>query len=568
MSEDVSTATDHDERLAALLESLAETRRRGELPDIESAAIAHPELADELRQLWATMQFAHEFAPRAGTEPATLPDPKSHPSPSQLCPPCRFGDYDLEEELGRGGMGVVYKARDRRLGRTVALKVILRGEAATPEQIGRFRAEARAAGQLDHPHLVPVFDAGEVERMPYFAMKYVEGSTLSSILASGPMTPLDAVRLLIPVCRAVAFAHDKKFLHRDLKPSNILIDEEGRPFVTDFGLVKDVSGDTGERSFVGDLTRSGTILGTPAYMAPEQAFGTPQGLTPAADVYSLGVILYEMLTGRPPFRAATSGDTLLLVREQEPVAPSSLNPKVPTDLELICLKCLQKQPAKRYRAAEQLADDLQAFLNGERPSVRSGTVLSYIGGMLHDTHNATVLENWGLLWMWHSLKVFLLCVLTNALAWWGVNDHWPFVLLWTFGLVVWGAIFWALRRRGGPVMFVERQIAHVWAASVAATISVFLVEVLLGLDPLVLTPLLAVIAAMVFVIKGGMLSGQFYIAAAVLFLTALFMAWLAPLTRPWTIGPLLFGTSSALCFFVPGLRYYLRRRQAARLAGR
>jgi serine/threonine-protein kinase len=559
-------AEDRDRRLAAVLETLLDAQRRGEMPDVEATARAHPDLADELRQLWATMMFAHEFAPTAD-----LPTRESRQCPTTptngLVLPCAFGDYDLEAELGRGGMGVVYKARDRRLGRTVALKVILRGEAATPEQVARFRAEARAAGQLDHPNLVPVYDAGEVDQRPYFVMKYIDGRTLGSMLDDGPLPPRDAVRLLIPICRAVAFAHGKQFLHRDLKPSNVLIDRQGQPYVTDFGLVKDVSGGSPERSAVADLTRSGAILGTPAYMAPEQAFGASRAPTPAGDVYSLGVILYECLTGRPPFRAATSADTLLLVREQEPVAPSSLNPRVPGDLELICLKCLQKQPARRYHSAEGLADDLQAFLDGDRPSVRSGTVLSYIGGMLHDTHNAAVLENWGLLWMWHSLKVFLLCVLTNILAWYGVENHWPYVLLWTFGLVVWGAIFWALRRRGGPVMFVERQIAHVWAASVAATISVFLVEVFLGLKPLTLTPLLAVIAAMVFVIKGGMLSGQFYVAAAVLFLTALVTEWLTP-QLPVTVAPLVFGAASALCFFVPGLRYYLKRRQASRLAAR
>ncbi len=559
-------APDRDERLAAVLEGLLERRHRGELPDVEAAVRAHPDLADELRQLWATALFAHEFAPTpnrpadkapektaAAKQTPTPPDGRRPPGPVPELPH-PFGDYELLEEVGRGGMGVVYKARDQRLGRTVALKVVLRGDEATPEQLGRFRAEARAAGQLDHPNLVPVFDAGEADGLPFFVMKYVDGSTLSTLLADGPLPPRDAARLLIPICRAVAFAHEKGFLHRDLKPSNVLIDARGQPYVTDFGLVKEVSGN-------GDhLTNTGVLLGTPAYMAPEQAFGTPRGLTPASDVYSLGVILYEMLTGRPPFRAATGADTLLLVREQEPVAPGSLNPRVPGDLELICLKCLQKQPARRYATAAQLAADLQAYLDGERPSVRSGTVLSYVGGMLHDTHHAAVLENWGLLWMWHSLKIFLLCALTNALYWWGVQDHWTYVLLWSVGLVVWGAIFWALRRAGGPVMFVERQIAHVWAGAVAATIGVFLVEVILPLPPLRLSPILAVIAGMVFVVKGGMLSGQFYVSAAVLFLTALLMAWLP------AVGPLLFGVASALCFFVPGLRYYLQRKQAARLA--
>src|SRR5262245_44958638 len=225
---DVAAAdSEHDRRLAALLEGLLERHRRGEQPDVEAAARDHPELADELRQLWATVLFAHEFAPTADhpgpgapKTAAARPTPTSEdgqrrpPGPvPQL--PYPFAGYELVEELGRGGMGVVYKARDRRLNRTVALKVILRGEDATAEQLNRFRAEARAAGQLDHPNLVPVFDAGEADGLPYFVMKYVDGSTLSQLLTAGPLPPRDAARLLIPICRAVAFAHEKGFLHRD-----------------------------------------------------------------------------------------------------------------------------------------------------------------------------------------------------------------------------------------------------------------------------------------------------------------------------------------------------------------
>jgi serine/threonine-protein kinase len=267
-----------------------------------------------------------------------------------------------------------------------------------------------------------------------------------------------------------------------------------------------------------------------------------------------------MITGRPPFRAASSGDTLLLVREQEPVPPSFLNPRVENDLELICLQCLQKHPDHRYHSAAHLAKDLEAFLAGDSPSVRSGSLIDYVSRMMRDTHHVGVLENWGLLWMWHSLKVFLLCALTNALAWFAVTSPWPYVLLWSLGLIVWGAIFWALRRRGGPVMFVERQIAHVWAASVIAIICVFLVEMMLGLEPLKLSPILAAIAGMVFVIKGGMLSGRFYVAAFALFATIPFMVLLA------SVGQLILGSVSALCFFVPGLIYYVQRRKTARVS--
>src|SRR5262249_13855670 len=329
----------------------------------------------------------------------------------------------------------------------------------------------------------------------------------------------------------------------------------------DFGLAREVQED-GTR-----LTRSGVVLGTPSYMSPEQAFGDQGLVGPATDVYALGAILYELLTGRPPFRAATNADTLLLVREQEPVPPRVFNPRVDADLELICLQCLQKQPGLRYASAAQLASDLEAYLEGGRPSIRTTTLTYYVSKMMRDTHHASVLENWGLLWMWHSLKIFLLCLLTSVMSWCGVMSHWPYVLLWSVGLVVCGAVGGAAGRGGGAVMFVERQIAHVWGAAVIAPMGVFIVEVLLDRPVLTLSPLLAIIAGMVFVIKGGMLSGSFYVSSALLFLAAVAMAVLqqaGPALFP--LSPLLFGLVSAWAFFFPGLKYYRQRLRSQRLA--
>jgi serine/threonine-protein kinase len=546
-----------DQELARLLDDFTRQLRRGERPAVDAVANQHPDLAGELRELWAAVQFTEEFA-RPSPDGATLPPRPESVGELASELPRRFGDYELLEELGKGGMGVVYKARQLSLPRLVALKMIRAGELASAEELARFQAEVAAAARLDsHTHIVPVYEVGEHGGLPYFSMKYVEGRTLGTLLANGPLPSREAARLLAAIARAVHFAHEHGILHRDLKPSNILLDHEGEPHVTDFGLAKWVSGaaDAGTSS----LTRTGAVVGTPAYMSPEQAFGAPAGLTRASDVYSLGTILYEMVTGRPPFRAATALDTLLLVREQEPVPPRSLNPGVDSDLELICLQCLQKQPGLRYASAVQLAEDLEAYLQGNPPSVRSSSVTYYVSRLLRETHHAAVLENWGVLWMWHSLKVFLMCVLTTTMA---LSQHTipffamhlPYLLLWGGGLVLWGAIFWALRRRGGPVMFVERQIAHVWGSAIIASVGIFVVEVLLGMPVLTLSPMLALIAGMVFVIKGGTLSGSFYLYAALMFLTAVPMALVPP-----ALSPLVFGAVSAACFFFPGLKYYRQR---------
>lgn len=546
-----------DERLARLLADLGEQARAGGPADVDALAVQHPDLAAELRELWAAAQFADAFTRRPASLRPKTPAPDAATLPIYGSLPRVFGHFELLEELGRGGMGVVYKAWDRALQRTVALKMILRGELATPADQARFQAEARAAAHLHHPNLVTVYDAGVHDGQAYFSMRFVEGQTLAALLDGGPLRPREGARYLAAIARAVHHAHERGILHRDLKPSNVLLDREGRPHVTDFGLAKRV---TGAASGSG-LTLSGAVVGTPAYVAPEQISGSRGTPSPASDVYSLGVILYEMLTGRPPFQAATPVDTLLLVLDQDPVRPRLLNPLVDPDLELICLKCLQKEPDLRYASAAGLAADLEAYLQGEPLSVRSGGwrgLLAFGRRVLRETHHAVVLENWGLLWMWHSATIFSMCLLTNAMAWWHVDRPVWYLLLWGGGLVTWGAIFWALRKRGGPVLFVERQVAHVWGAAVLATVGVFVVEILLGLPVLTLSPMLAVIAGMTFAVKAGMLAGSFYLASAALFLTAVPMA-------VWPrYGPLMFGLVTAACFFLPGLKYHRQRLRSLR----
>jgi WD40 repeat protein/predicted Ser/Thr protein kinase len=269
-----------------------------------------------------------------------------------------FGDYELVRELARGGMGVVYLARQVNLNRTVALKMILAGQLASEAEVRRFYLEAEAAANLDHPGIVPIFEIGTHDGQHYFSMGFIEGESLARKVAEGPLPPRQAADLVREVAEAMQYAHQRGVVHRDLKPQNVLLDPAGRPKVTDFGLAKKIESDDG-------LTASGSVMGTPSYMPPEQAAGDTRAIGPAADIYSLGAVLYCLLTGRPPFQAASTMDTLLQVLEREPVAPRELNPAVDRDLETVCLKCLQKEPARRYDSAQALAEDLGRWLRRE-----------------------------------------------------------------------------------------------------------------------------------------------------------------------------------------------------------
>ena len=269
-----------------------------------------------------------------------------------------LGAYELLSELGRGAMGVVYKARQKGLERIVALKMILAGSHAGQDDIARFRVEAEAIARLRHPHIVQVYEIGEQGGQPYFSLEFCGGGSLEKKLRGKPLPPREAARIVEVLARAMQVAHDHGILHRDLKPANVLLADDGTAKITDFGLAKKLD-EVGQ-----GRTRTGAIVGTPSYMAPEQA-EAKKDVGPAADVYALGAILYECLVGRPPFHAATSLDTVLQVISEDPVPPRRLNSKVPRDLEVACLKCLSKDPRARYPRAADLADDLHRYLDGE-----------------------------------------------------------------------------------------------------------------------------------------------------------------------------------------------------------
>ncbi|HMC63448.1 MAG TPA: serine/threonine-protein kinase, partial [Gemmataceae bacterium] len=277
-----------------------------------------------------------------------------------------FGDYELLEEIARGGMGIVYKARQASLGRIVAVKMLLFGPLSSPEFVKRFRAEASAAASLQHPNIVAIHEVGVHQGQHYFAMDYVQGSSLAKVLSNGPLPARGAASYLKTIAEAIHCAHERGILHRDLKPSNVLIDASDQPRVTDFGLARRLEGDS-------ELTVTGQVLGSPNYMPPEQATAKRGKVNRRSDVYSLGAMLYHLLTGRPPFVGEALTDTLDQVLNAEPVSPRLLNPSVPRDLETICLKCLEKEPDKRYTTALALADELGRFLNNEAVHARPVT---------------------------------------------------------------------------------------------------------------------------------------------------------------------------------------------------
>lgn len=352
---------------AELLEEYLCALQAGDRRRCESLMRTHPELA----QYADCIDQLHELT----SEAATLPPGTRRPtSPSSLLIGTHFGKYRLDSELGRGGMGIVYQAHHSDLQRKVALKMILHGQLASSDQVSRFLEEARSAAKIQHPNVVQVYEVGEHAGQHYIAMEFLDGTNLERMLhecrhEGRRPTPDEAVHFLLPIVHAVGYLHQQNIVHRDLKPGNILLQRipgsENQSWaqsfvakIADFGLAKSLLREDGQ------CTATGVIVGTPSYMAPEQAAGRKE-LSRAVDIYALGAILYELLTGRPPFKAATTLDTLVMVLESEPTRPRALQASVPAQLEAIVLKSLEKDPDQRYHSANELAEDLQRFLAGE-----------------------------------------------------------------------------------------------------------------------------------------------------------------------------------------------------------
>jgi tetratricopeptide (TPR) repeat protein len=370
MSADSQESIAEEPDVGAVIFACLQDLEAGRRPDRERLQREYPQFAAELETFFRNQDRLERLAAPLrevvlgaetgqGDVEKTIPNRKSGPEKLGA-----LGDYELLSELGRGGMGVVYQARQRRLNRRVALKVLRADRFARPEDLQRFRNEAETIAALDHPNIVPIHEVGECDGRFFLALRLLEGGNLSGQLARFAANPRAAAALLITVARAVSHAHQRGVLHRDLKPSNILLDADGQPQVADFGLAKRQHGEPGAFA-TGDLTQTGAILGTPSYMAPEQTLGERNAVTTAADVYGLGGILYALLTGGPPFAGDDVLDMVMQVRAQAPPPPSRRNPRVDRDLETICLKCLEKLPSRRYLSALALVEDLERFLAGE-----------------------------------------------------------------------------------------------------------------------------------------------------------------------------------------------------------
>ena len=350
---------DHQQDLESVITTYLLSIERGETPDCDEILAAHPHLAVDLRDFFeADLRFRGNLV--AETINKIAPNPVADPPICQ-----QLGEYDLEKEIARGGMGIVYRARHRRLGRVVALKTLLTGRFSGPEEIDRFYAEAKAAAKLDHPGIVPIHEISQEDGIHYYTMPLIDGESLADRLQRGPLQAEKAAALICQAARAVAYAHEHRLLHRDLKPGNVLLDQDKQPKITDFGLAKSLDDE-------GNLTATGEILGTLQFMAPEQAAAKHNKVAEPADIYSLGAILFTCLTGEPIFTSSSQVELLLQVLESEPPPPRRLAPHVPRDLESICLRCLEKDPARRYTSAAELAKDLERFLAQEPVLAEAG----------------------------------------------------------------------------------------------------------------------------------------------------------------------------------------------------
>jgi serine/threonine protein kinase len=451
--------------------------------------------------------------------------------------------YELLEELGRGGMGVVYRARDVKLEREVALKCLLVGDLVSTEELDRFITEARAVARLDHPHIVEIFQpVTEHDGRHFFTMKLVPGGSLENLRQSGPLPSRRTAQIVEATARAVQHAHTQDVIHRDLKPANILLDKEGRPYVTDFGLAKRIDGPA-------NVTRSGTVLGTAGYMAPEQAAGHSKEQTTKTDVYGLGAVLYALLTGRPPFQAAAVLDTLKQVVDQRPAPPRLLNLDIDQDLETICLKCLEKDPAQRYSSAQDLADDLRRYLRGEAIKARPPSWTQSLFRALRKHQYTVESQTWSNLGFAAAVSV----ILTHIPIYWIVQLPEPALpaLAWISLHFVFAAVL-ALKcvvyRRQPPPTPDEWQLLMLWGVYFFSTLVLCILAFPWDREGILfMYPPLALLTGLFSLVLARLYAGPMYLYGLIYYLLAVAMKF-----KPeW--APLEFGVVHGAFNFATGL---------------
>jgi hypothetical protein len=496
------------------------------------------------------------------TNPAPTVAAGPDPDPTLVLgtPPALVGvpevpGYEITNELGRGGMGVVYRARQKSLNRVVALKM-LPGVTDSETALVRFLAEAEVVAAVRHPHVVQVYEFGRCGARPYFAMEYLGGGSLVDLIRkSGRLAPTLAATLVEKIARGVQSAHDLGIVHRDIKPQNVLLDEAGEPKVADFGLAK-----RGGRT---DLTRTGAVMGTPHYMAPEQAAGRTKFVGPAADIYALGAILYECLTGRPPFSAEDTVQLLIKVVEEEPVPVRRCVPGVPRDLDAICLKCLRKEPGARYTSAEELAEDLARFLNGEPVTARGTGMFGLMVSALDRSGKDIELTGYASV-LFGFAAVTLVADAVQTASTLDLVSFWVGVSAQYARLVLYGAIVWFVRRgQLLPRTAAERQL---WSITCGYAVACFGGSLALrmsvggvtdrGVEP-IMYQLFATLAALTFFALGSVFWGRCYVFGLVF----LAVAWLMAAALPY--APLMFGLTWALILSAFGLRLRRLAREGA-----
>ena len=490
-----------------------------------------------------------ETPPPGGDRQSRISNQKSHIGALAR----NFGDYELLEEIARGGMGVVYKARQVKLNRVVAIKMILAGQLASEADVKRFYTEAESAAKLDHRGIVPIYEVGQKDGQHFFSMAFVEGNSLAEQVKEGPLPPREAAKIISQIAEAVAFAHEQGVIHRDLKPANVLLDKNGQPKVTDFGLARQTEGGS-------DLTGTGQILGTPSYMPPEQAAGRIRDIGPRSDVYALGAILYALLTGRPPFQESTPLDTLVSVLDRDPVAPRRLSPGVDRDLELICLKCLDKSPDQRYLTASDLVNDLNDFLAGDPISISSPNLVRRLARVVERSGYDLEFRTWGNILLWFAAIVLLssTAIFLHTLGG-PPYDYWAGLVIRFCQFGTMALVLWRYRRNWEwPKSRAQRQMWSIWTAFLVACSLIAVVAQQMApsdqpFEVLTVYPYFAIASGITFTVMGGTYWGYCYTFGAAFFALAL----LTPLAL-W-IAPMTFGLTWAVCLVIIGFR--LRRLQ-------